>query len=109
MKVTWEYLVLLTIILFALYAFNKVEKNESFKGSVCTVPQIQTAYKSNLFKPRRPEHQDRTDPKKCETTSEGEIISCPNKAYSDDEIKQIFRVEGVPEDCILELVKTWGW
>ena len=117
MKVTWEYLVLLTIILFALYTFNKVEKKESFAGSVCTREMVQIAYKSNLFKPRRPEHTDRSDLNKCSKTAEGEgtdkdkpeIMDCPNKVYTDNEIKSIFKIEGVPENCILELVKTWGW
>lgn len=98
MKVTPEYLVLLTIILFALYAFNIVEKYETF---VCTADMIRTAYKSSKFKPRRPEHTETI-------TKDGkEVIR--NKVYDDNTILANFRIEGVPDNCIMELVKVWQW
>jgi hypothetical protein len=106
MKVTPEYLVLLTIILFALYAFNIMEKSESFKNSVCSIDNIKTAYKSPKFKPRRPEHMDCTTVKDAQGTDKTE---CKNKIYDDNTILANFRVQGVPDNCILELVKTWAW
>lgn len=102
MKVTPQYLVLLTIILFALYAFKAMEKYEMFKGSVCSIDNIKTAYKSAKFKPRRPEH---TDP----IIQDGKEVGFKNKVYDDNGILNNFRVEGVPDNCILELVKVWGW
>jgi hypothetical protein len=76
---------------------------EHFK---CTKEQVDNAYKSYVFKPRRPEHMD------CQTKKDDkgtEKTTCTNKKYNDDEIKANFKVNGVPEDCILELVKTWNW
>jgi|694.fasta_scaffold82158_3 hypothetical protein len=98
MKVTPEYLVLLTIILFALYAFNIMEKYETF---VCSTDMIKTAYQSKKFKPRRPEHTQTV------TKDDKEVLQ--NKVYDDSTILANFRVEGVPDNCIIELVKVWQW
>ena len=98
MKVTPEYLVLLTIILFALYAFNIMEKYETF---VCTTNMIKTAYKSPKFKPRRPEHM--------ETYTKNDKQYLKNKVYDNNAILANFRVDGVPDNCILELVNVWKW
>lgn len=98
MKVTPEYLVLLTIILFALYAFNIMEKYETF---VCTTDMIKNAYKSKKFKPRRPEHM--------QTVKKDDKDVLQNKVYDDNAILANFRVDGVPDNCIIELVKVWQW
>lgn len=101
MKVTPQYLVLLTVILFSMYAFNAMEKYEMFKTSVCSTDNIKTAYKSAKFKPRRPEHMETI------TVDGKEVLK--NKVYDDNGILNNFRVEGVPDNCILELVKVWDW
>jgi hypothetical protein len=98
MKVTPKYLVLLTIILFALYAFNIMEKYETF---VCSTDMIKTAYQSKKFKPRPPEHTQTV------TKDDKEVLQ--NKVYDDSTILANFRVEGVPDNCIIELVKVWQW
>jgi hypothetical protein len=78
----------------------------SFKNYFCTIDQVKTAYKSSVFKPRQPEHMI------CTTTKDAKGVDktvCENRTYNDDEIKQKFKVTDVPENCILELVKTWNW
>jgi hypothetical protein len=100
MKVTPHYLILLVVILFALYTFGNIEKFE------CTKDDIVKAYSSRKMKPRRPEHMECISEKDSAGT---EKETCKNKTYNDDQILANFRVEGVPDKCILELVKVWKW
>jgi hypothetical protein len=104
MKVTPEYLVLLVVILFSLYAFNAMEKWEAF--SVCTQDQVKKAYKSPLMKPRRPEHMECTTSKDDKGT---EKKVCKRKIYNKADALNIFRVDGVPDDCLWELIDIWKW
>jgi hypothetical protein len=100
MKVTPEYLILLLVILFSLYTFSSFERFE------CTKDQIDLAYASPLLKPRRPEDIVCTTKKDSQGTDKE---TCENKPYNDNEILARFRVNGVPDKCILELVKVWKW
>jgi hypothetical protein len=103
MKVNYNYIILILILGLSIYILNV---NKILEHFTCTKEQVKTAYASYVFKPRRPEHM------KCETTTDEKgtkKTTCTNKLYNDNEIKANFKVDGVPEDCILELVKTWNW
>ena len=112
MHVTPEYLIVLALILFGLYRFQVFETFQQITvptvltKSKCNDSELKLAYKSSVFKPRRPEHQTCTTEKDAEGT---EKTTCKNKTYTDDQIRDIFKIYGVSDDCILELVKTWGW
>jgi hypothetical protein len=86
-----------------MYILNVNKIMEHFK---CTKDEVTKAYKSHVFKPRRPEHMTCVTTKDAQGTDK---TTCTNKAYNDDQIKANFKVEGVPDNCILELVKTWNW
>lgn len=106
MRVTPEYLIILTIILFGLYTLRVFENFKPINNTKCNESELKLAYKSAIFKPRRPEHET------CTTETDGsgtEKTTCKNKTYTDDQIRDIFKIYGVSDDCILELVKTWGW
>jgi hypothetical protein len=105
MKVNYNYIILILILGLSIYVLNVNKMMEHFK---CTKDQVNKAYNSYMFKPRRPEHMDCVA--KPEKDDQGQIqYTCNNKKYDDNQIKANFKVDGVPEDCILELVKTWNW
>ena len=103
MKVNYNFVILILVLGFAFYMLSIKENLEHF---VCTTDQIKKAYTSGWFKPRRPEHIQ-CSKSKDDTGVEREI--CYNIKYDDKDIKANFKVDGVPEACILELVNTWNW
>jgi len=103
MKVNYNYIILILILGLSIYILNV---NKILEHFTCTKEQVVKAYESYVFKPRRQENMV------CETKKDDkgkDKTTCTNKAYNDDEIKANFKVTDVPENCILELVKTWNW
>lgn len=114
MKVNYNFVILILVLGFAIFMSSIKENLEHF---VCKTEEIKKAYQSGLFKPRRPEditcttQKDgtKTDGTKTDDTGVEKTV-CTNTDYKDDAtIKKTFKVKGVPDDCILELVKTWNW
>jgi hypothetical protein len=103
MKVNYDYIILILILGLSIYILNV---NKILEHFTCTKEQVKKAYESYVFKPRRPEHMTCVTKKDEKGTDK---TTCTNKAYNDDEIKANFKVTDVPENCILELVKTWNW
>lgn len=106
MKVNYNFVILILVLGFVFYMLSIKEKLEHFE-SKCTKEQIEKAYLSGVFKPRRPEHL--TCVTQTDVNTKATKTICNNKKYKDDEIKQNFQVSGVPRDCILELVTIWNW
>jgi hypothetical protein len=103
MKVNYNYIILILILGLSIYILNV---NKILEHFTCTKEQVKKAYESYVFKPRRPEHMDCVTAPDAQGTQK---TTCKNKKYDDNQIKANFRVTDVPEDCILELVKTWNW
>jgi hypothetical protein len=118
MKVNYNYVILILILGLIIYILNVNKIMEHF-DSKCTEAQILKAYTSSVFKPRRPEQMDCTTKLDAQGTSK---TTCTNKRYclekgagnicnrhNDGDILNNLRVKDVPDECILELVKTWNW
>lgn len=103
MKVNYNYIILILILGLFIYILNV---NKILEHFTCTKEQVVKAYYSDVFKPRRQENMV------CETKKDDkgkDKTTCKNRTYNDNEIKANFKVDGVPDDCILELVKTFNW
>ena len=103
MKVNYNFVILILVLGFAIFMSSIKENLEHF---VCKTEEIKKAYQSGFFKPRRPEDITCTT-QKDDTNVEKTV--CTNRDYDDSQIKNKFKVNGVPDACILELVKTWNW